>query len=954
MTTESKDKKIKLMKLVSEINISKQDIIDYLDTLGVGKVTVNTSLDTETVQKVKSHFRKDIEERHHHEEKLKKFSDVNNVSFSEIEEIKIKEEETKKRKDEEERIKKIVEEENRKKEEERQKQELSAYLQLEKQKKEAEEKKKSEKANKDKKKSDTDEPVKDETRKPKPDFKTAGKPKTDKSFFRDDFKKREDFKKPAGETVAKDGDKTQLGKKPEFKKPDFRKPFDKNKVKPRVEKVTIKDVKDAKKKPGEPGSTFKDRNFAKPGTGKPFNKEGGGFTPAAGSAPKFTDKDKEKKKTESDYEKKKKAKLVKGHRVKDATQKEINDAIRETFAKIDDDAGSSARVLARKRKRKERLEEEQKQNELAEQRKNIIKVTEFLSTSELATLVNVPVADLIKKCFDLGMMVSINQRLEKDLIILLAEEFGFKIEFVSEYEEDTLLDIEDPADKLVPRPPVVTIMGHVDHGKTSLLDYIRKANVVAGEAGGITQHIGAYTVTIESGKRITFLDTPGHEAFTAMRARGGQAADIVVLVVAADDSVMPQTVEAINHALAANVPIVVAINKVDKPDSNIDRIKQQLADKGVLVEEWGGKYQSVEISAKFGTNINALLEKILVEAEVLDLKANPDRLARGVVLEAKLDKGKGIIATMLIQKGTLNVGDVFICGVNSGKIKAMFDEREHKLEAAGPSQAVQVLGFDGMPQAGDIFIELETERETKEISIKRQQLKREQDFRQYRLVTLDDISKQIKEGKQVELKIILKADADGSAEALTDSLQKLTTPEAKVIVIHKAIGQITESDVLLAEASKAIIIGFNVRPNLNARQIAEKNQIDIRLYSIIYNVIEEVQQALEGMLEPDIEEKVTCTVEVRDVFKVPKVGLVAGCYVQDGKVTRNTSVRLLRDGFEIYKGKISALKRFKDDVREVDAGFECGISLENFNDVKVSDIIEGYELIEIKRKLSTT
>lgn len=947
MTTESKDKKIKLMKLVSEINISKQDIIDYLDTLGVGKVTVNTSLDTETVQKVKAHFRKDIEEKHHHEEKLKKFSDVNNVSFSEIEEIKIKEEEDKKRKEEEERIKRIVEEDNRRKEEERQKQELSAYLQLEKQKKEAEEKKKSEKA-KDKKKPETDkeETPKEEFRKPKPEFRHTGKPRTDKPFFKDDFKK-----KSTEGGAAKDA-----SGKPENKKPDFRKPFDKNKVKPRVEKVTIKDVKAAKKTQGEGGNTtqFKDRKFEKPGGGKPFNKEGGGFTHQAGSASKFTDKDKEKKKPESEYEKKKKAKAVKGHRVKDATQKEIDEAIRETFAKIEEDAGTSARVLARKRKKKERLEEEQKQIELAEQRKNVIKVTEFLSTSELATLMNVPVPELIKKCFDLGMMVSINQRLEKDLIILLAEEFGFKIEFVSEYQEDTLLDSEDPADKLVSRPPVVTVMGHVDHGKTSLLDYIRKANVVAGEAGGITQHIGAYTVTIENGKRITFLDTPGHEAFTAMRARGGQAADIVVLVVAADDSVMPQTVEAINHALAANVPIVVAINKVDKPDSNIDRIKQQLADKGVLVEEWGGKYQSVEISAKFGKNIESLLEKILVEAEVLDLKANPDRLARGVVLEAKLDKGKGIVATMLIQKGTLNVGDVFICGVNSGKIKAMFDEREHKIEAAGPSQAVQVLGFDGMPQAGDIFIELETERETKEIAIKRQQLKREQDFRQHRLVTLDDISKQIKEGKQVELKIILKADADGSAEALTDSLQKLTTPEAKVMVIHKAVGQITESDVLLAEASKAIIIGFNVRPNLNARQIAEKNQIDIRLYSIIYNVIEEVKQALEGMLEPDIEEKVTCTVEVREVFKVPKVGLVAGCYVQDGKVTRNTNVRLLRDGFEIYKGRISALKRFKDDVREVDAGFECGISLENFNDIKVSDIIEGYELIEIKRKLSTT
>jgi translation initiation factor IF-2 len=941
MTTESKDKKIKLMKLVSEINISKQDIIDYLDTLGVGKVTVNTSLDGETVRKVKSHFKKDIEEKQHHEEKLKKFSDINNVVFSEIEEIKLKEEEDKRRKEEEERIRKIVDEENRKKEEERQKQELSAYLQLEKQKKEAEEKKKSEKAKKK-----TDEPAKDEQPKTKPEFKQAGKPKTDKSFFRDDFKKREDFRKPVGETVSKDGDK-QISKKP-----DFRKPFDKSKVKPRVEKVTIKDIKAAKKKPGEgEGATFKDRKFEKPGGGKPFNKEGG-FTPPASGVSKFTDKDKEKKKTESEYEKKKKAKLLKGHRAKDITQKEIDDAIRETFAKIEEDSASSARVLARKRKRKERLEEEQKQNELAEQRKNIIKVTEFLSTSELATLVNVPVADLIKKCFDLGMMVSINQRLEKDLIILLAEEFGFKIEFVSEYEEEILEDAPDPEDKLTSRPPVVTVMGHVDHGKTSLLDYIRKANVVAGEAGGITQHIGAYTVTLDSGKRISFLDTPGHEAFTAMRARGGQAADIVVLVVAADDSVMPQTVEAINHALAANVPIVVAINKVDKPDSNIDRIKQQLADKGVLVEEWGGKYQSVEISAKFGTNIDALLEKILVEAEVLDLKANPDRLARGVVLEAKLDKGKGIVATMLIQKGTLNVGDVFICGVNSGKIKAMFDEREHKLEAAGPSQAVLVLGFDGMPQAGDIFIELETERESKEIAIKRQQLKREQDFRQHRLITLDDISKQIKEGKQVELKIILKADADGSAEALTDSLQKLTTPEAKVIVIHKAVGQITESDVLLAEASKAIIIGFNVRPNLSARQLAEKNQIDIRLYSIIYNVIEEIKQALEGMLEPDIEEKVTCTVEVRDVFKVPKVGLVAGCYVQDGKITRNTNVRLLRDGFEIYKGKISALKRFKDDVREVDAGFECGISLENFNDIKVGDIIEGFELVEIKRKLS--
>lgn len=930
---EPKAKKTKLMKLLSEIQTSRENVIKFLEQdLKMENITVNTSLESDVVEKVRIHFRKDLEDHQQHTKILEKFTKTFDVKFVEIEEKKKKEEEEKARKEEEERIRKNLEEQKKIEEEQRQKQLKEAYEKAEQQRKLEEEKQKAERLKK--KSAETPKSQKPETAKETTQDKSNVKPpQTDK---KPEFQKNK-FTKP------------------ENRNKDFKKPFDKNKNKPKVEKITIKDVKNAKKKQAEAdGRTFKPKKPEQGGTDFKNKSPKIISAPTSTDSKKFGDKkDKDKKKFQADYEKKKvQPKSQKVHRLKDVTQKEIDAAIRETFAKIDEDSGSSARVLARKKKKKERLEQEQKAAELAEQRKNVIKVTEFLSTSELSNLMNIPVADIIKKCFDLGMMVSINQRLEKDLIELLAAEFGYTIEFQTEYEEDTLVDTEDAIETQKERPPVVTIMGHVDHGKTSLLDYIRNANVVAGEAGGITQHIGAYTVTLPNKKRITFLDTPGHEAFTAMRARGGQAADIVVLVVAADDNVMPQTVEAINHALAANVPIIVAINKVDKPDSNSDRIRQQLADKNILVEDWGGKYQCVEISAKKGMNIDSLLEKILLEAEVLDLKANPDREARGVVLEAKLDKGKGIVATLLVKKGTLNVGDVFICGVYAGKIKAMFDEREHKLEAAGPSQAVQVLGFDGMPQAGDIFIEMNSEREAKEISLKRQQLKREQDFRQVKLVTLDDISKQIKEGKQVELKIILKADADGSAEALTDSLQKLTTPEAKVIVIHKAVGQITESDVTLAEASKAIIIGFNVRPNLNARQIAEKNQIDIRLYNIIYNVIEEVKQALEGLLEPDIEEKVTCTVEVRDTFKVPKIGMVAGCFVKDGKITRNTTVRLLREGFEIFKGKISSLKRFKDDVREVETGFECGISIENFNDIKVGDIIEGYEIVEIKRKLS--
>lgn len=645
--------------------------------------------------------------------------------------------------------------------------------------------------------------------------------------------------------------------------------------------------------------------------------------------------------------KKKKKKL----RNKDVDQAEVKDAIRRTFAAMDDVAVTGRAVL-RKRKRKEREEEEQRLQEEAQRDAGKLRVTEFLSVNDLANLMQVNVADVIKKCMELGIMVSINQRLDKDTITLVADEFGFEISFnTAVTEEEVLEDTPDPPESLRRRAPVVTIMGHVDHGKTSLLDYIRSANVVAGEAGGITQHIGAYEVTTANGNVITFLDTPGHEAFTAMRARGAQVTDIVVLVVAADDSVMPQTLEAISHAQAAGVPIIIAMNKVDKPDANADRIRQQLSEKNILVEEWGGKYQSVELSARTGKNVDVLLEKIALEADVLDLKANPDRPARGTIIEAQLDKGKGITATVLVQKGTLRVVDPFLAGIYSGKVRAMFDERGKRVEVAGPSTPVQLTGLDGFPQAGDTFVVTASDREAREISLRRQQLKREQDFRQVHLTTLDDISQQIKEGQVKELAVIVKGDVDGSVEALSDSLMKLDHKEVKLNVIHSGVGTISESDIILAAASGAVIIGFRVRPNLNARRLAEKEKVDIRTYNIIYDAINDIHSALEGLLAPEKKEEIVGTVEVRDVFKVPKIGNIAGCYVLDGKIMRNNKVRLVRDGIQVFDGTISSLKRFKDDVREVEAGFECGIGLEGFNDIKVGDTIEAYKIVESKRKL---
>ena len=647
----------------------------------------------------------------------------------------------------------------------------------------------------------------------------------------------------------------------------------------------------------------------------------------------------------------KKKKKKRKHRPVAIDAVQVNEAIKRTLAGMDE-SSVSQRAANRKKKKREREEERVRLLEAAVGEEAKLRVTEFLTVGELANLMNVPVAEVIAKCIGLGLMVSINQRLEKDNIMLVADEFDFQVEFQQEVGEDILEDTPDDAATLKPRAPVVTIMGHVDHGKTSLLDYIRRTNVVAGESGGITQHIGAYEVMLDNGKNITFLDTPGHEAFTAMRARGAQLTDIVVLVVAAEDNVMPQTLEAISHARAASVPIIIAINKIDKPEANPDRIRQQLADRGVLVEEWGGKVQSVEVSARSGKNIELLLEKILLEADVLALMANPDRLARCAVVEAQIDKGKGILATVLVQKGTLRVGDPFIGGIYSGRVKAMFDERGKRQEVAGPSTPVQLLGFDGIPQAGDQIVVVESERVAREIGLKRQQLKREQDFRQIKFVTLDEISQQIQAGQQVrELSMIVKGDVDGSVEALSDSLMKLSTAEVKVHVIHKGVGGISETDVLLAAASNAIIIGFHVRPNLNARRLAEKEKVDLRLYNIIYDAINEVRTALEGMLAPTVSEEVTATVEVRDTFKIPKVGMIAGCYVTDGKIIRNNRIRLLRDGVLIFEGNISSLKRFKDDVREVEQSFECGISLENFNDLKAGDIIEAFKLVETKRKL---
>ena len=630
------------------------------------------------------------------------------------------------------------------------------------------------------------------------------------------------------------------------------------------------------------------------------------------------------------------------------TEKEIQDQIKATLARLSSSGSKSKSSKYRKQKR----ESAQQAEELAElDVQKIIKATEFVSANELARMMNVPVTDIISTCMSVGIFVSINQRLDAETIQVVAEEFGYKVEFVTVDVQESIEEEADSEEDLVSRSPIVTVMGHVDHGKTSLLDYVRKANVIAGEAGGITQHIGAYSVTLENGKHITFLDTPGHEAFTAMRARGAKVTDVAIIVVAADDSVMPQTKEAINHALAANVPIIFAINKMDKAGANPEKIKEQLAGMNILVEDWGGKYQSQEISAKKGINVESLLEKVLLESDLLDLKANPLRRASGTVIESALDKGRGYVTTVLVQNGTLRVGDVILAGCHSGRVKAMFNERGGRVTEAGPATPVLLLGMSGAPQAGDVFNSLEDEREAREIANKRMQLQREQGIRTQKHITLDEIGRRLAVGNFKELNIIVKGDVDGSVEALADSLLKLSVSEIQINVIHKSVGQISESDVLLASASNAIIVGFQVRPSPNARKLAEVEQIDIRLYSIIYDAIDEIKAAMEGMLAPEMEEKIMSNVEVREVYKIPKAGTIAGCMVLDGKIQRGSSARLVREGIVVYTGEISSLKRFKDDVKEVATGYECGITLHNYNDIKEGDIIEAYEMIPIKRTL---
>ena len=633
------------------------------------------------------------------------------------------------------------------------------------------------------------------------------------------------------------------------------------------------------------------------------------------------------------------------------SEEDVKKQVRETLEKLQGKTSKGKGAKYRREKREQHRDQTEKDIEQQEVESKTLKVTEFVTANEVATMMDVTVTDIISACMSLGMMVTMNQRLDAETLSIVAEEFGYDVEFVTADIEESFEEVQDKPEDLKDRAPIVTVMGHVDHGKTSLLDYIRKENVIAGESGGITQHIGAYAVELEDGQKITFLDTPGHEAFTAMRARGTQVTDIAVIVISADDSIMPQTKEAISHAQAAGVPIVFAINKIDKPDANPDKVKEELAQMNLLVEDWGGKIQSHDVSALKGTGVQDLLEKIILEAEILELKANPNKKANGSVVEAFLDKGKGYVSTVLVDGGTLRIGDFILAGQHSGKVKALQNERGNNIKEAGPSTPVSILGLDGAPQAGDKFKVYDDEREAKQIAAKRSQLSREQSVRTQRHITLDEIGRRIALGGFKELNIILKGDVDGSVEALTDSLQKLSTEEIQVNIIHKGVGAITESDVLLASASEAIIIGFNVRPTGSARQIAETEEIDIRNYSIIYKVIDDVKDAMEGMLSPDIVEEITGNAEIRETYKISKVGTIAGCMVLDGKIFRNSRIRLLRDNVVIFTGELSSLKRFKDDAKEVSKGYDCGMQVKNYNDIMVNDVIEAFQEVEVKKKL---
>ncbi|MEY8849789.1 translation initiation factor IF-2 [Psychroserpens sp. XS_ASV72] len=880
----------RLNKVLRELNISIDRAVDFLESKGVDiDKSPNTKISEDVYAMLSDEFQTDANKK---------------MASQEVSEAKLKEKEELREQRERELEEKAKKEEEAKKVV-KAKADLSGPKQVGKidldAPKKAEKKEepvaeaKEEEASKP-----TKEEVKAETK--KEPAKKPAEPKKEVEEKPADDKLKTQYKKLSGPTIA--GEKIDLSK---FNKP--------------------KKKKEDKKSTDSDSGKKKRRRISKGGTGeKNFGNKGKGNL--------------------------KKGKGRRSNVVKEEpSAEEVQKQVRETLEKLQGKSNKGKAAKYRREKRDQHREQTEKELQAEAAESKVLKVTEFVTASEVATMMNVSVTEIISACMSLGMMVTMNQRLDAETLSVVADEFGYEVDFVTADIEESIEEVEDKPEDLKPRTPIVTVMGHVDHGKTSLLDYIRKENVIAGESGGITQHIGAYGVKLDNGQKIAFLDTPGHEAFTAMRARGAQVTDIAIIVIAADDAIMPQTKEAIAHAQAAEVPIVFAINKIDKPGANPDKVKEGLANMNLLVEDWGGKIQSHDISAKNGTGVKELLEKVLLEAELLELKANPNKSANGTVVEAFLDKGRGYVSTILVQAGTLRVGDYVLAGKNSGKVKAMHDERGNEVKAAGPSTPVSILGLDGAPQAGDKFNVFEDEREAKTIAAKRTQLQRKQSVRTQRHITLDEIGRRIALGDFKELNIILKGDVDGSVEALTDSFQKLSTDEIQVNIIHKGVGAITESDVLLATASDAIIIGFNVRPMGNARQIAEQEEIDIRTYSIIYDAINDLKDAMEGMLSPELKEEVTGTAEIRETFKISKIGTIAGCMVTSGKIYRNSGIRLIRDGVVIHTGELVSLKRFKDDVKEVSKGYDCGMQLKNYNDIQIDDVLEAFQEVEVKKKL---
>jgi len=896
----------RLNKVLRELNISIDRAVDFLESKGVEiEKSPNTKISEDVYTILSNEFQTDANKK---------------MASQEVSEAKLKEKEELREQRERELEEKVKEEEKKQKEVVKAKAELSGPKQvgkidLETPKKEVEEtvetpKKDVKPEAKEEKKVKVEAPKKEKT--PKKKEAKAEEPASEEVIETEpvDETLKTQYKKLSGPIIA--GEKIDLSK---FNKPKKKK----EEKKPAEKKTASGDANKKKRRRISKGPGSGDGNFGNKG-----GNQRGGFKGKG-----------------------KRSNVVK----EEPSAEEVQKQARETLEKLQGKSSKGKGAKYRREKREQHREQTEIDQKIEDAESKILKVTEFVTANEVATMMNVSVTEIISACMSLGMMVTMNQRLDAETLSVVADEFGYKVDFVTADIEESIEEVEDKPEDLVNRAPIVTVMGHVDHGKTSLLDYIRKENVIAGESGGITQHIGAYGVELENGQKIAFLDTPGHEAFTAMRARGAQVTDLAIIVVAADDSIMPQTKEAIAHAQAAEVPIVFAINKIDKEGANPEKVKEGLAQMNLLVEDWGGKIQSHDISAKNGTGIKELLEKVLLEAELLELKANPNKPAVGTVVEAFLDKGRGYVSTILVQAGTLKVGDYVLAGKNSGKVKAMHDERGKEVVEAGPSTPVSILGLDGAPQAGDKFNVFQDEREAKQIAAKRTQLQREQSVRTQRHITLDEIGRRIALGDFQELNIILKGDVDGSVEALTDSFQKLSTEEIQVNIIHKGVGAITESDVLLATASDAIIIGFNVRPMGNARQIADNEEIDIRTYSIIYDAINDLKDAMEGMLSPELKEEVTGTAEIRETFKISKVGTIAGCMVTDGKIYRNSGIRLIRDGVVIHTGELTSLKRFKDDAKEVAKGYDCGIQLKGYNDIQIDDVIEAFQEVEVKKTL---